>query len=467
MQRPQEDFSDDRSRGTWITDPFGNATQTSPRRCRIEVVSGPDAGLVAEFVSPTLQVGARPTCDLALSDPCVSGLHLEIRLDEQGYLLRDLGSTNGTYIGSCRVTEVYLPEDALLELGRTRLRFTALREDDEAPVIREERYGDLVGRSPVMRELYERIEQVAASDCTVLVLGETGTGKELVAETIHRRSFRSHRKFVVLDCGAIPSTLVDSELFGHERGSFTGAVGTYVGAFERAHGGTLFLDEIGEFSLDLQPKLLRTLARKVLRRVGGSQDIAVDVRLVAATNRDLAEEVRRGRFREDLYHRLNVVPIRVPPLRERKEDIPLLVEHFLSKTPGGRTLRLDERAMESLLRYDWPGNVRELKNAVERDVLLRSGRGEAAQRHRTVRVDKDQPPRHGLSLMQFLVDTDIPFKDAKQEMLDEFERRFLESLLVWCGGNVSRAARTAGVDRMSIYNMMDRLGIRRPGRRNA
>ncbi|HLL24653.1 MAG TPA: sigma 54-interacting transcriptional regulator, partial [Kofleriaceae bacterium] len=337
---------DDLRSGTWVTYIGGRATSARLRRVRIEIVSGPDAGLVRDIESAAIRIGARRGNDVQLSDSKVSGLHCEIRLDDRGYRLRDLDSTNGTYVSQLRINDVYLQPGAQIALGSTRLKFEPLGDSVEIELSDTDRFGSMIGRSVKMRELFARLEKLARSDATVLVTGETGVGKELVAEALHDHSPRAKGPFVVLDCGSIPPNLIESELFGHERGAFTGATSSYAGAFERAHGGTVFLDEIGELPLPMQPKLLRVLERKEVRRVGGSKTLEVDLRVVAATNRDLGVEVNRGRFREDLYYRLAVARVHVPPLRERKDDLPLLIEHILATTPGGETASIAQETID-------------------------------------------------------------------------------------------------------------------------
>ncbi len=460
--------SDDRRTGTWVTRVDGTATGMQVRRCRLLVEVGPDAGLVKELGATWFRVGARPSCDLCLSDPKVSGHHFEISLDERGYRLRDLESTNGTFVAGLRVREVYLNPSSLIGVGETRIRFEPLESSVPVEVSSRERLVSMVGRSVGMRALFSRVERVAATDTTVLITGETGTGKELVAEALHEESTRADGPFVIVDCGAISDNLIESELFGHERGAFSGAVSQHVGAFERAQGGTLFLDEIGELSLELQPKLLRALESREIRRVGGRHTISVDMRVIAATNRDLAVEMNRGRFREDLYYRLAVVCLHVPPLRERREDIPLLVQHFLEELPGGEGMELRPETLAALSNHDYPGNVRELRNLVERAVALAGSHrgphlvvadppapgssGLAAQR----------PPSPGADFLVVSVDESIPFKSARRQLVDEFERRYLRKLLVRHGGNVSAAARAAGLDRMTVYKMLNRLDLPNP-----
>jgi transcriptional regulator with GAF, ATPase, and Fis domain len=467
---------DDLRSGTWVTYVDGHAASVRVRRCRVEVLGGPDTGLSRDIEAPVIRIGARRGNDVQLSDTQVSGLHCEIRLDERGYRLRDLDSTNGTFVAGLRINDVYVPPGSSITVGSTKLRFQPLGESVEMALSSRTSFGGIVGKSVVMRELFARLEKLAASDATVLVSGETGSGKELVAESLHEFSPRVRGPFVVLDCGSIPQNLIESELFGHERGAFTGAVSSYAGAFERAHKGTLFLDEIGELPLAMQPKLLRALERREVRRIGGSRTIQVDIRVVAATNRDLGVEVNRGRFREDLYYRLAVARVHVPPLRERREDIELLIEHFLSITPNADGAELAADTVELMKKHDWPGNVRELRNVIERALLLSEAapmgdpRARATAPQRVIEGEASEPvataPVATLEdeTMAVPIDTRHPFKVAKQALVTEFERRYIRRLLAEHGGNISAAARVAGIDRMSIHKMLHRLGIDNPGR---
>jgi DNA-binding NtrC family response regulator len=486
---------DDLRSGTWVTYVDGQAASLFVRKCRLQVVSGPDCGGPKEYETSVLRIGARRGCDLELSDSKVSGLHCEIRLDERGYRLRDMESTNGTWVGGYRVQDIYVSPGTVIQVGASKIKFEPLGDGVEMPLAQADRFGGMVGRSVKMRELFARLERIATTDATVLITGETGTGKELVAEAVHEHSPRASGPFVVLDCGAIPPNLVESELFGHERGAFTGATSSYIGAFERADGGTVFLDEIGELPLDLQPKLLRVLERKEVRKIGGSKTITVDIRVVAATNRDLGVEVNKGRFREDLYYRLAVARVHVPALRERREDIPLLVEHFLQTLPGGDRTKLRPETLELMKKHEWPGNVRELRNVIERAVLLSEAPGsEHALRRSYLPSTSDRrgpaiergslPPQmlagqapppvpapgelgqagqgQPSGTLTVAVDTTIPFKLAKQDLVEEFERRYIRALLEEHGGNISAAARAAGIDRMSIHKILHRLGLDNP-----
>jgi transcriptional regulator with GAF, ATPase, and Fis domain len=462
---------DDLRSGTWVTYVGGRPSAVRLRRCRVEVIAGPDAGLIRDIEATVIRIGARRGNDVQLTDAKVSGLHCEIRLDERGYRLRDLDSTNGSYVGGLRINDVYIQPGTQISVGGSRLRFEPLGETVEVELSDRDRFGSMIGRSVKMRELFAKLEKLAPSDATVLITGETGVGKELVAESLHELSPRIQGPFVVLDCGSIPANLIESELFGHERGAFTGATNSYVGAFERAHDGTVFLDEIGELPLALQPKLLRVLESHEVRRIGSSKTVQVNIRVVAATNRDLGVEVNRGRFREDLFYRLAVARVHVPPLRERKDDIPLLIEHILASTPGGENAYIAPDTIDLMMKHDWPGNVRELRNVIERAVLLaETPDSEAALRRAPppVPAKTDMTPSTTASSpdasMTVPVDIATPFKVAKQNVVSEFERRYISKLLAHHDGNISAAARAAGIDRMSIHKMLHRLGLANPGR---
>src|SRR5262252_9541321 len=336
------------------------------RKCKLVTQVG---GRAREHVfdKGTITIGAMEDNDLVISDDTVSRYHCRIVQEETAYLLVDLGSTNGTFINRVRIKEAYLKPGCTIGLGNTEVKFHAADEKVEILPSRKEKLGRMVGRHVKMRELYTVLEKIAPTATTVVIEGETGTGKEVVAQTIHDLSPRSGGPIMVFDCGAVPDNLIESELFGHEKGSFTGAIMTRQGLFEMAHGGTLFLDELGELPLDLQPKLLRALEQREIRRVGGTRSIKVDVRIIAATNRQLEEEVRSGRFRQDLFYRLSVVRLFLPPLRERPDDVPLLVESFLNehaynRLPDGnrKCSHISAEALELLSAYRWPGNVREL-----------------------------------------------------------------------------------------------------------
>ncbi len=447
---------------TWTTQVDGKPTSLRVRRCRLNVVAGQDAGQVQEFDDRTMRVGAGPACTLRLSDRRVSGSHFEIRIDDRGYRLRDLGSSNGTFIQGLQVVEAYISPGTVITIGGTRLRFEALPEAVDLPLSSADHFGGLLGEAPVMREVFHRLERIARSDSNVLVTGETGTGKELVAEAIHERSARVDKGFVVLDCGAVSPNLLESELFGHEKGAFTGAAQRSAGVFERANGGTVYLDEIGELPIDLQPKLIRVLEEKLVRPLGATHSIPIDVRVVAATHHDLWSRVNKGLFREDLFFRLSVLHVHLPPLRERKEDIPLLARHFIEQMPAESRHQLSRDAIELLKDHDWPGNVRELRNVLERALVLDKPPNELLQKLQFKPAGDGEPSSGKLEVP---IDVNVQFKVAKQAMIDAFDRLYVEQLLTKFQWNISAAARAAGLDRMSIHKALQRLGIPLPPNR--
>ncbi|MEM8608006.1 MAG: sigma 54-interacting transcriptional regulator [Myxococcota bacterium] len=453
-------MSDDPALTTVFVD--RKATKRKLRKSRLVVVEGPEQGQRVEIASERVTIGRSLICGLALTDTAVSGTHCEIVASESGFLLRDLGSTNGTSVEGVRVREAWLKPGDAIQLGRTVVRFEVGSGTVEIDLSHQEQFYDLIGHGVRMREIFAVLEKVAAADLTVLIRGETGTGKELVARAIHRASKRARRPLVVQDCSAIPANLIESILFGHERGSFTGAADRRRGCFEHADGGTLFLDEIGELDIGLQPKLLRVLETHEVQRVGGARTIPVDVRVVAATNRDLRQMVNEGRFREDLYYRLSVVHVDLPPLRERPEDIPTLVAQFLedsAKRHDGTRFTVAQDAMTKLQAYPWPGNVRELKNTIERAVSLADGT--ELGMHDLLPASQKTPPVFlpGGTAEQF-VQSDVPFKDAKQKVVDAFEAQYLKALLDKHGDNISRSARAAGLTRYHLRELAKRYGLR-------
>jgi DNA-binding NtrC family response regulator len=415
----------------------------------VVVVDGPDAGK-SQRAAERVVVGTHPSASLVLTDGAVSRFHCEIAIDRERVLIRDLESRNGTLVNGVSILHAHLAQGALIDIGRSKLRFGLGTQPVRVPVTERAAFGALVGQSLGMRQVFALFERAAQTDATVLLTGETGTGKELAAESIHGASARCGGPFVILDCAAIPRELMESELFGHERGAFTGAVASRVGAFEAAHGGTIFLDEIGELDLELQPKLLRALERRQIKRVGGQRYLPVDVRVIAATNRSLQMEVNSRRFRPDLYFRLAVLEVRLPALRERPEDVPILVENLLhalgaAHRPEAQLLRAPE-ALADLARHPWPGNVRELRNYVERCLALAQRQPLAADGTAQSTGGADLPPDS--------------LRSARERALLEFERQYLEALLAHHGGNVSAAARTAGVDRKYLYRLLWRNGLR-------
>jgi DNA-binding NtrC family response regulator len=409
------------------------------------VVSQPDGGRTERTIDlPHVRIGSAPNNDVTISDSSVSRYHCELRHTEEGFLLRDLGSTNGTVVSGLRVREAVLQDEVMMQLGRSTVRFIPGQEERQTDPSKDVRFGRLVGRSPVMREIFGVLEKVAATDLTVTIQGETGTGKDLVAQAIHEASPRKAGPCVVFDAGAVASNLIESELFGHEKGAFTGATEQRQGAFEQADGGTLFIDEIGELALELQPKLLRALEQREVQRVGGSKRIPIDVRVVCATNRALVDEVKKGRFRDDLYFRISVVVLPLPPLRERREDIELIVQTNLAERQPKMSASPD--AISVLQNYDWPGNVRELKNVLDTATALCS-----------------DPVLHAKDLI-FAHERDIGSKREQGmslagKTLESIERAAIAQTLAHCGGNRSAAARALGIAPSTLYLKLKKYGI--------
>jgi two-component system response regulator GlrR len=416
------------------------------RRYVLTVANGPDQGQT-RALDAALLVGGDPEAGLRLSDPTVSQRHLELQPRADGVRVKDLRSKNGTFIAGARIDEAIVEGETSITVGTTRLFISV---DDDAVEVgpAEARFGDAIGKSPVMQKLFALLARVAPTDSTVVLLGETGTGKDVLARAIHAHSARRARPFVVLDCASVAPSLVESELFGHLKGSFTGAVATREGAFVEADGGTLFLDEIGELPLELQPKLLRVLESGTVKRVGDDRSRSVNVRIVAATNRDLQAEVAAGRFRSDLYFRLAVVAVRVPALRERPEDLPLLVSHFLQRAKRPE-VTLSPALLGRMDAFGWPGNVRELRNFVERALA-----GDLQLEQTDGAPSSARPSVTPASLVE------LPFKEAREKMLEIFVREYIEAMLQRCHGNVSEAARTAGIDRTYVHRLVARHGLK-------
>jgi two-component system, NtrC family, response regulator GlrR len=397
--------------------------------------------LVGLLRQPRCSIGQQRANDVVLADLTVSRFHCEILLDGGAARVRDLESRNGTFVDGTRIGEAWLHDGAELRLGRTTLRARLEDERVAQPLSKRSELGTLFGESAAMRAAFSLIEKAAVTEATVLLEGETGTGKEGAAEAIHQLSARRDKPLVVVDCAAIPAGLLESELFGHDKGAFTGAVSRRTGAFAEAHGGTVFLDEIGELPLELQPKLLRFLERKEIRRVGTNQMERVDVRVVAATHRDLRAAVNRHAFRADLYFRLSVVRIPLPPLRERPDDVPLLSRHLLRRlgaSPATAEALLRPALLRSLQLHSWPGNVRELRNYLERCLVF------------------EQPlPLEG----QASAATTSSFAQARQQAVDAFERQYLIQLVAAHGGKVAQAAQEAGVGRAHLYRLLHKHGL--------
>jgi len=425
------------------------------RHVTLRVENGPQKGRTwSSDGARSCSIGSHASCELMLDDPTVSRFHCELRIDGRRARIRDTGSHNGTYVDGVQLVEGYVRNGARVRLGRSVVRVEVRDDTSRAEVSERDSFGAMLGTSPAMRRTFPLFERAAGSDASVILEGETGVGKSLAARCIHDQGARAKGPFVAVNCGAIPATLLESELFGHEKGAFTSADARRIGAFEEAHGGTLFLDEIGELPIDLQPKLLGALESREIRRLGGSKAIPVDVRLIVATNRSLRAEVNANRFRSDLYYRLAVLSIEQPPLRERAADIPLLARSILrglgAKDAQIASLCSDE-FFEQLARAPWPGNIRELRNYLERclvfnealpvDVPLSGdggdGSGDAAERD------------------EYL---SLPYADARDRALRQFERRYLQRLIDDHDKAVDAAA-SAGIDRTYFYRLLRRHGM--------
>jgi DNA-binding NtrC family response regulator len=426
-------------------------TSTPLHGLRAEVITGADAKKSFVATSDAITIGTAQDNSLVLTDETVSRYHVEVLRVGDRIIVQDHGSTNGTRIGAIQVERAAVPPGTVLILGQTSVRI-----DDGAPVSIEayddDALGSLRGRSPEMRSLMARIRRAAESDASVLILGETGTGKELIARAVHEASARAKHPFEAVDCGALLPTLIASELFGHEKGAFTGAERQHIGAFERADGGTLFLDEIGELPAQLQIALLGALERRSFRRVGGAKPIDIDVRVVCATHRDLRGEVNAGTFRQDLYFRVAVVMLKVPPLRERAMDIPILVEHFLREAGfnGEVTEIIPPNVLQSLRSYRWPGNVRELRNFVDSALAM----GETQELELSSGSTHARGDDVG-SIMETAL-AQKRYKDAREIVLHEFEGLFLGRLLERTKGNVAKAARECELNRSYLTQMLKR-----------
>ena len=476
----------------------GKPTTIHLRKCRI-VTQQKTNRKEWVFEHGLITIGSLDDINLVIKDDTVSRYHAQIIQADDSYIIKDLDSTNGTWVNQVRIKEAYLAPGCLLKFGSAEFIFQPMDEEVAVVPSNEEKFGDIIGGNVKMREIYGILEKIAPTNATVVIEGETGTGKEVIAHTLHKMSLRAKKPFVVFDCGAVPESLIESELFGHEKGSFTGAIMTRQGLFELAQGGTIFLDELGELSLELQPKLLRVLEQREVRRVGAAKAIPVDVRVIAATNRKLEEEVRNNRFREDLFYRLSVVRLFLPPLRDRIDDLPLLVKHFLKNSSFNRDLNgnlklrsISREALKAMTQYMWPGNVRELLNIVERACSLADGDcielqdlpdhvarcaqlptqiapapAQVIQPPATSEPEKQpssepQAPTPQISMPKPADYLSKTFKEAKEDWLSNFEGEYIRALLEKNNYNISQASRESDIDRKYFRKLMKKYNIANP-----
>jgi len=425
------------------------------RRFALEATAPKGVKTEQSFAGMTVRVGSRQGNDLVVDDTALSRIHFEISCDDAGFRLRDLGSSNGTTVDGYRSNDIYLRPGSRIVAGETEVIFRPLDEETAIPLSTRDHFGPLLGTSAAMRELFATLQRVARTDFTVLIEGETGTGKELVARAVHEASSRHENGLVVFDAAAVPEHLIESHLFGHEKGTFTGAETTRVGVVEEADEGTLFIDELGELPLHMQPKLLRVLEQREVCRLGSHTVRPVDVRIVAATNRDLASEVNDGTFRDDLYYRLAVVRVVLPPLRKRREDIRALVEHFIGlvvrDTARARAIidRIDTATWTKLSSYAWPGNVRQLRNVVECGLALA---GPNEQPEFDV-MRRGGPPLLG-GKQSAEPDLSRTYVEQRDELLSQFDRTYLFGILERHDNNISQAAKAAGLDRAYFRRLL-------------
>jgi DNA-binding NtrC family response regulator len=451
------DATDDADDLSTVHNPRFDPTPASDHAFVVTVIEGPDAGasLVLRSSEPRALLGQSPVCALRLSDREVSRRHASLEVTGDALRLTDLGSTNGTFVDRLAIDGARLRGGELVRVGASVLRIERGERLPPASVSLDVRFGHVFGASREMRRLYPLFERLAASDVPVIIEGETGTGKEMLAESLHDQGARAAEPFVVFDCTAVLPSLMESELFGHERGAFTGAVGTRRGLFEQAHGGTLLIDEIGDLDSTLQPKLLRAVERGEIRRVGGDGWIKVDVRILSATRRDLDQAVQQGRFRDDLFHRLAVARIELPPLRERRGDVAQLAALFW-KQLGGADNGLDSSLVARWEALPWPGNVRELRNAVARRIAL--GDLHSMLGEKVGDEPEAQPAADGgTDFLDGVVASQVPLVRGRELVVEEYERRYIERVLAAHGGNVVHAARASGIARRHFQRLRARL----------
>jgi len=458
-------------RGTQVTDgDASNGRGFVSLRHRLVVVSGPNRGLVRDVVAVRVVIGTAPSCDLVLDDATVSRRHCEISAKDDGYAVRDLGSTNATVLNGVPVVEAPIFPEARLRLGQTEIVFEPRKKWQRLVESEANAFGELVGASAEIRGVFDLLAKLAPTELSCVLMGETGTGKELAARALHRASARAEMPLVVLDCAGLADTLAEAELFGHEKGAFTGADRARAGAFERANGGTLFLDEIGELSPALQKNLLRALEQRQIKRLGAGEYLDVNVRVLAATHRDLAELTARGAFRDDLFYRLAEVVVHLPPLRDRPEDIALIARSVLASLASGPAVpALDSGALELLEAYPWPGNGRELRNVLRSAAALATTPTITAADVRAVglagshRGARASEPPHPSARSEEL--GKLSLKEARARVVEPFERDYVARLIEEHDGDLDAAAKKAGIHRKHLLRLMKEHGLSRRRRK--
>jgi transcriptional regulator with PAS, ATPase and Fis domain len=419
------------------------------KQAQLHVIEGPDKGLKKMIPPHGLVVGKARDCSFMLTDSTVSARHFRVLPSDLGFVVQDLGSRNGTWFHGARVHEICVGRKESFKAGRSALRLELLDRHQEYALSQSSCFGQMLGSSVAMRQAFALLERASQTDATLLIEGESGTGKDLAAETVHLYSARKDGPFIVVDCGGMQSNLVESQLFGHCKGAFTGADVDRIGAFEAAEGGTVFLDEIGELDPSLQPKLLRVLEKKQIQRLGETTYRPVDVRVIAATNRDLDSDVSSGQFRKDLFYRLSVLRVYLPALRDRPDDIPAIAGTIIQQLKPDAELRdvLSDQVLAMILRHDWPGNVRELRNYLER--LLIFPEWTATDKGKGQRIQSLGPLRK----------IDLPYFNARDMFVEHFEKEYVEELLDDCRGVISHAAEKARISRNTLYRLMSKYSI--------
>ncbi len=452
------------TKGTLVASVGIKGTKISIDEVSLVIVGGPHQGQEYQLHQELIRIGRSDWCDIVLSkDRKVSGEHCECWLDEAGVRIKDLGSRNGILLNQCRIFDAYVAPGVQVQVGDSLFELRLQKTQRKLSILYEDASGKLVGKHPKMRKLFSLLSKIGPRDIPVLLTGETGTGKTSIARAIHEQSPRFNGPFVVVNCGALPSSLIESSLFGHEKGAFTSAGQRHHGFFEQAQGGTLFLDELGELPFELQPKLLDVLERKRIRRLGSEQEIQVDFRLITATHRDLPAAIAQKQFREDLYYRMAVVELDIPPLRERMEDLPLLLEYLTAKLFPNRPLQITPQAIKKLQQHLWPGNVRELQNILERSLLFIDNNV----------LDADdimlKQPRLPENTSQYTPPPE-PEHDQRvkttqrslQERLDIQEKQIVISTLESLNWDIQQATTVLGLSRSRLYSRIKKYGLQRP-----